>query len=52
MIDGYVKCGIVDFARELFNSLSLEIRNLITWNAMVSGYVKSEHGFDLAWEFV
>lgn len=50
MIDGYIKCGMIDFARELFDSLSLETRNLITWNTMVSGYAKSEHGFESAWE--
>lgn len=50
MIDGYVKCGMVGFARELFDSLPLETRDTITWNIMISAYLKSADDFELAWE--
>lgn len=50
MIDGYVKCGMVNFASQLFDLLPTEMRNLITWNTMISGYAKLEDGFDFAWE--
>ncbi|XP_027106437.1 pentatricopeptide repeat-containing protein At2g45350, chloroplastic-like [Coffea arabica] len=50
MIDGYVKCGMVDFARQLFHSLPAGMRNLITWNTMIGGFVKLGDGFESAWE--
>ncbi|XP_073040841.1 pentatricopeptide repeat-containing protein At2g45350, chloroplastic [Primulina eburnea] len=50
MIDGYVKHGMVTLARELFDLMPMEMKNLITWNTMISGYVKSEDGYEFAWE--
>ncbi|KAL3624491.1 hypothetical protein CASFOL_031159 [Castilleja foliolosa] len=50
MIDGYVKCGMVSLAREQFNKMPLEMKNLVSWNTMISGYVKLKNGFDYAYE--
>ncbi|XP_021714284.1 pentatricopeptide repeat-containing protein At2g03380, mitochondrial-like [Chenopodium quinoa] len=37
LIDMYSKCGEVDNARRVFDSLA--VRDLLSWNAMISGYV-------------
>eukprot|EP00252_Welwitschia_mirabilis_P009039 TRINITY_DN2132_c0_g1_i3.p2 TRINITY_DN2132_c0_g1~~TRINITY_DN2132_c0_g1_i3.p2 ORF type:complete len:336 (-),score=59.84 TRINITY_DN2132_c0_g1_i3:456-1463(-) len=37
----YVKSGIVESARSVFDKMSY--RNLVSWNAMISGY--SQHGY-------
>lgn len=50
MIDGYVKCGMVDSARAVFDSVPTEKRNLITWNSILSGYSQSRDGLEQAWE--
>ncbi|KAL8263512.1 hypothetical protein R6Q59_021642 [Mikania micrantha] len=50
MIDGYVKGGMVLLARELFDSLPLKMKNLRSWNCMISGYGIVEDGFQMAWE--
>ncbi|KAI3701027.1 hypothetical protein L2E82_45669 [Cichorium intybus] len=50
MIDGYIKCGMITSARELFDSLPSEKKNLRSWNCMISGYAVMEDGFNLAWE--
>ncbi|KAL3755638.1 hypothetical protein ACJRO7_002653 [Eucalyptus globulus] len=47
----YVKCGSVEDARVLFDSISC--KGLITWNAMISGYAQhgcASHVLDLYWE--
>ncbi|CAK8575039.1 unnamed protein product [Lathyrus sativus] len=41
MIDGYVKIGKIDAARELFDKM-VE-RSVVSWNAMISGY--AQNGF-------
>ncbi|KAK4379398.1 hypothetical protein RND71_001260 [Anisodus tanguticus] len=38
MIDGYLKCGMLDVACGLFDFMPREMRNLISWNAMLTGY--------------
>lgn len=48
MIDGYVKCGMVSLARHLFDIIPSEIKNLVSWNTMMSGYLKLENGFESA----
>ncbi|KAI3449120.1 hypothetical protein Pfo_005785 [Paulownia fortunei] len=48
MIDGYVKCGMVSLARELFDMMPSEMKNLVSWNTMISGYMKLEKGFECA----
>ncbi|XP_011075402.1 pentatricopeptide repeat-containing protein At2g35030, mitochondrial [Sesamum indicum] len=39
LISGYVKCGLVKEARELFDRGDAE-KNVVTWTAMMSGYWK------------
>ncbi|XP_059312904.1 pentatricopeptide repeat-containing protein At2g45350, chloroplastic [Lycium ferocissimum] len=50
MIDGYVKCGMLDVACCLFDFMPMEMRNLVSWNAMLTGYVKLDQGFDVVWD--
>ncbi|KAK1351253.1 Pentatricopeptide repeat-containing protein [Heracleum sosnowskyi] len=38
-VDMYVKCHVVECARKVFDEMPS--RNLVTWNAMVSGYVQN-----------
>lgn len=49
MIDGYIKHGLVEEARELFDNMPLGNKNLITWNSMIGGYVRSRDGLNFAW---
>lgn len=47
-VDMYAKCHVVEYARKVFDEMPS--RNLITWNAMVSGYVQNYmevHGLNL-----
>lgn len=48
MINGYVKCGMVSLALQLFDIMPSEIKNLVSWNTMMSGYLKVENGFESA----
>ncbi|XP_047975506.1 pentatricopeptide repeat-containing protein At2g45350, chloroplastic [Salvia hispanica] len=50
MIDGYVKRGMVSSARELFDAMPPEMKTLVSWNTMISGYLKRENGFESAKE--
>ncbi|XP_054804283.1 pentatricopeptide repeat-containing protein At5g66520-like [Prosopis cineraria] len=38
MIDGYLKCGLVEAAREVFESMAE--KNVGSWNAMISGLAR------------
>jgi pentatricopeptide repeat protein len=40
LVDMYAKCGLLDTAQKVFDSLPL--RNIVSWNTMISEYV--EHG--------
>lgn len=42
MVDLYAKCGCIDFAHRLF--LSMQVRNLITWNSMIGGFARNGRG--------
>eukprot|EP01018_Ginkgo_biloba_P020809 Gb_00201 [translate_table: standard] len=42
LIDFYAKCGKIEIARQLFDSLSK--RNDISWNAMIVGYAQNGYG--------
>lgn len=44
LIDLYAKCGCIDFASRLF--LQMQIRNLITWNSIISGFAQNGRGLD------
>ncbi|PUZ36041.1 hypothetical protein GQ55_9G008000 [Panicum hallii var. hallii] len=39
MLDGYVKAGRVDRARELFDGMP--VKNVVSWTCMVSGYCRA-----------
>jgi pentatricopeptide repeat protein len=41
LVDMYAKCGVVSKAREAFDKLP--IRNTVTWNALIAGYVQHGH---------
>jgi len=39
LVDMYSKCGSIEFARDVFDKMAE--RNVISWNAMIDGYVKN-----------
>lgn len=41
LVSGYMKCGLLKEARELFNRVDAK-RNVVTWTVMLSGYLKRE----------
>ncbi|GMI83328.1 hypothetical protein like AT2G27610 [Hibiscus trionum] len=41
LIDMYAKCGLLNAARKVFDSLTF--KNLVSWNTMLTGY--AQHGF-------
>lgn len=41
MVDGYVRVGKLEAARELFDRM--QQRSVVSWNAMISGYAQSGH---------
>ncbi|GFP90553.1 pentatricopeptide repeat-containing protein at2g22070 [Phtheirospermum japonicum] len=43
LLDGYIKLGNLDPAREIFNSL--DDRDVVTWTAMIVGY--SQNGYNI-----
>ncbi|XP_010241113.1 PREDICTED: pentatricopeptide repeat-containing protein At4g15720-like [Nelumbo nucifera] len=48
LLDMYAKCGIIDCASKLFDEMS--VRNVISWNAMIAGYLHGgmeAHGLQL-----
>ncbi|CAN0920768.1 Putative pentatricopeptide repeat-containing protein At5g09950 [Linum grandiflorum] len=42
LIDMYSKCGRVDYASRFFNLMP--IKNVYSWNSMISGYARHGHG--------
>ena len=44
LVDMYSKCGALERAREVFEQL--QVRNVVSWNALISGYVQHEQGED------
>ncbi|KAI5061019.1 hypothetical protein GOP47_0023524 [Adiantum capillus-veneris] len=43
IIDMYAKCGSLDIARKLFDSLVC--KDSVTWNAMIAGYMQNGNGW-------
>ncbi|XP_027364886.1 putative pentatricopeptide repeat-containing protein At3g11460, mitochondrial [Abrus precatorius] len=41
LVTMYVKCGEVEKARQMFDEMP--VKDLITWNAMISGYAQNGH---------
>ncbi|KAI4365494.1 hypothetical protein MLD38_021474 [Melastoma candidum] len=41
LIDCYTKCGLVRVARKVFDRMN--IRNMISWTTMISGYMQNSH---------
>ncbi|KAH6817686.1 hypothetical protein C2S51_001289 [Perilla frutescens var. frutescens] len=41
LISGYMKCGLVKQARELFERVDAE-KNAVTWTVMISGFLKTK----------
>eukprot|EP01018_Ginkgo_biloba_P030288 Gb_21435 [translate_table: standard] len=39
LIDMYAKCGCIDIARQMFDKISK--RDVVSWNAMIAGYVQN-----------
>eukprot|EP01018_Ginkgo_biloba_P030201 Gb_04420 [translate_table: standard] len=44
LVDMYAKCGSMDMARQLFDKMSK--RNVVSWNAMIAGYVQNGHDYE------
>lgn len=42
LLISYAKCGCIDMARKLFDEEELDVKDVITWNSMISAY--SKHG--------
>lgn len=42
LVDLYAKCGCVDFAHRIF--LDMSVKNLISWNVMISGFAQNGRG--------
>ncbi|KAK1436648.1 hypothetical protein QVD17_02430 [Tagetes erecta] len=42
LINMYAKCGSLDHARKVFDEMPERNRNVVSWTALVSGYVQSE----------
>eukprot|EP01018_Ginkgo_biloba_P019951 Gb_11581 [translate_table: standard] len=42
LVNMYAKCGCVEYARNVFDEMSK--RNLVSWNAMIGGYVQNDDG--------
>ncbi|KAM6576323.1 hypothetical protein CsatB_028160 [Cannabis sativa] len=39
IVDMYAKCGLVDFARVVFDGL--KVKNSVSWNTMIDGYMRN-----------
>ena len=44
LVDMYSKCGRIDYASRFFNLMP--VRNLYSWNSMISGYARHGHGYN------
>ncbi|EFJ08202.1 hypothetical protein SELMODRAFT_41586, partial [Selaginella moellendorffii] len=46
LITMYSKCGSVDEARKIFDSMAGDVKNTISWNAMLAGYAQNSRSSD------
>lgn len=44
LVDLYAKCGCIDFAYKIY--VHMPVRNLVTWNSMISGFAQNGRGED------
>ncbi|KAI5071883.1 hypothetical protein GOP47_0014134 [Adiantum capillus-veneris] len=44
LVDMYAKCGLIEKAQEVFDQLPTH--NVVTWTALIAGFVESGHGED------
>ncbi|KAE9614659.1 putative tetratricopeptide-like helical domain, DYW domain-containing protein [Lupinus albus] len=42
LVDMYAKCGKIDYASKFFELM--HVRNIYSWNSMISGYARHGHG--------
>lgn len=49
LVDMYSKFGCIRIARNLFDGMSM--RNIVSWNAIVSGYSENGYGEEALWMF-
>ncbi|KAL3821517.1 hypothetical protein ACJIZ3_007422 [Penstemon smallii] len=42
LVDLYAKCGYIDFAYRIFSQM--QVKNLISWNSMISGFAQNGRG--------
>ncbi|XP_043725519.1 pentatricopeptide repeat-containing protein DOT4, chloroplastic-like [Telopea speciosissima] len=49
LIHMYSKCGLIEFARKVFDELSG--KNIVSWNCMISGYIECGHFREAFWLF-
>ncbi|XP_031253212.1 pentatricopeptide repeat-containing protein At2g35030, mitochondrial [Pistacia vera] len=45
VISGYIKCGLIEEARKLFDRVDAQ-KNVVTWTALMSGYVRRNRIFE------
>ncbi|ONK72226.1 uncharacterized protein A4U43_C04F17150 [Asparagus officinalis] len=44
LVDMYSKCGELDLAREIFDMIHDDDKNVVSWSAMISGYSQNNQG--------
>lgn len=42
LIDMYAKCGKIEYSRRIFDTMAMEEKNVVSWNAMITAY--GQHG--------
>ncbi|XP_042482426.1 pentatricopeptide repeat-containing protein At4g13650-like isoform X2 [Macadamia integrifolia] len=45
LIDFYASCGYMDLSRKVFDNMST--RDLVSWNTLISGYVRNTHNHEV-----
>ncbi|OVA06724.1 Pentatricopeptide repeat [Macleaya cordata] len=42
LLDSYAKCGCIEMAQKLFDEEEVDVKDIVSWNSMISAY--SKHG--------